>query len=128
MINAIPTFCYGWRLSHQSTEKNMHFLKSLAAAGIMTVGALGFAGGSASASPLMPVIGSSAGHELVSTVQYYEGRPRRVAPPVYRRAGPPPYRYGYRPVRRTVCRTVVRPVRTPAGFIVRRPVEVCRTR
>jgi hypothetical protein len=31
-----------------------------------------------------------------------------------------------RPRSRTVCRTVVRERVTPAGFVVRRPTEVCR--
>jgi hypothetical protein len=89
----------------------MSFVKNLAAAAILAAGSLASAG-SASASPLAPVVPVARGGGVIAPVQYY---------------GPPRYeRRRYRPVRRTVCRTVFRSVRTPAGYWVRRPVQSCR--
>jgi hypothetical protein len=89
----------------------MSFVKSLAAAAILAAGTLACAE-SASASPLIPVVPVARDGEMIAPAQYY---------------GPPRYeRRRYRPVRRTVCRTVVRSVRTPAGYWVRRPVQSCR--
>jgi hypothetical protein len=90
----------------------MSFVKSLAAAVILAACSLGPAG-SAAASPLLPVPAAAQGSDLIAQAQYY---------------GPPRYeRRRYAPVRRTVCRTEVRSVRTPAGYWVRRPVRTCRT-
>ncbi|MBM6595930.1 hypothetical protein [Microvirga pudoricolor] len=96
----------------------MTFLKSLAAATVLTVGALGFVG-SASASPLMPAQPLAEAGSFVTQAQYY-GPPRYERPRYERRRYRPP-------VSRTVCRREVRSVRTPAGVWVRRPVEICRT-
>jgi hypothetical protein len=89
----------------------MSFVKSLAAAVILAACSLGQAG-SASASPLLPVP-AAQGSDMIAQAQYY---------------GPPRYeRRRYAPARRTVCRTEVRSVRTPAGYWVRRPIRTCRT-
>ena len=119
----------------------MRFLKAFAVVGTLVSGALGVSG-AASASPLvstaMPAAQSDSG--VVARAQMYvEPRvygPRRVVRtyPAYRPAYRPYRRVVraypiYRPVRggwapRIVCRTQVRFVRTPYGF-VRRPVRVC---
>lgn len=90
----------------------MSIVKSVAAAVILAAGVLGPLG-SAQASPLLPVPPAAQGSGLIAQAQYY---------------GPPRYeRRRYAPVRRTICRTDVRSVRTPAGYWVRRPVRTCRT-
>jgi hypothetical protein len=111
-INAIRDAVADRAYPPNGTENDMSFLKCLAAATVLTAGALGFVG-SASASPLMPAHPVTQSGDLVTQAQYY---------------GPPRYeRRRYRPVRRTVCNTVVRSVRTPSGVWVRRPVRTCRT-
>jgi hypothetical protein len=122
-------------------EKTMRFLKAMAVVGTLVSGALGLSA-AASASPLLSTAmpAAEAGSGVVAKAQMYIERrvyrPRRVMRtypayrPIYR-----PYRRVvqtypiYRPVRRgwaprIVCRTRIRLVRTPYGF-VRRPVRVC---
>ena len=119
----------------------MRFLKAVAVVATLVSGALGWSA-SASASPLVSTAmpAAQAGTGVVTKAQMYierrDYRPRRVmrAYPAYRPVYRPyrrvvrPYPI-YRPIRggwapRIVCRTRIRLVRTPYGF-VRRPVRVC---
>jgi hypothetical protein len=95
----------------------MRALKALAAAGLFAVGLAGISGSEALASPLATPAIHLDRATPVAEAQYY-------GPPPRRRYAPPAPRYR----QRTVCRTVVRTVRTPRGNLVRRPVEVCRRR